>query len=392
MSPTFFILSDLHAIDGATDAAPRTSYFDISLPDWDEANNPIAALNTLINKRKIKADFLICCGDIGDKACPTALTRAWEALQKIKVLLGAKQIITTVGNHDVDSRHKHNDHDAKGVLLDLNPQYPFESDELNNHFWTHHFTVFPDEAQGIRFAVVNSSGYHGEAEEHVHGRVSKRTLRRLLTSLERGGRFELNVLICHHHPQKHADLSIGSYDDMQGGYELLSALNSAAFGPWIIFHGHKHHPKISYAQGGNCTPVIFSAASCAAIPYPEIAGSVRNQVYLVSFEMNRSLTSTCCGKFLSWDWAPGRGWDQSQAGSGLPGCGGFGFRGDIGELAEQINTQFPTEAKWEEIIRNIPNVTHLLPSDLQQLCLLLRSQCGFKIEEGKNGNPILVQK
>lgn len=225
MDLTLFILSDLHAFDGSQKHDSLPSFFDISKPESSGADNPIRDLKSLIRTGEgIHADYLVCCGDLGDKALPHATERAWKELQEIRTLLNAKQVVATVGNHDVDSRHQHNDHDAKGVLLDLLPGFPFADGDQNCHFWTHHFAAFRDHATDVRFVVLNSSAYHGEkADEYAHGRVSERTRRRLKAMLEREPKPPLNILICHHHPHKHSELDLGDYDDMCGGLRFIVA-------------------------------------------------------------------------------------------------------------------------------------------------------------------------
>jgi hypothetical protein len=330
---------------------------------------------------------------MGDKAVPSATERAWKELIGLQALLKAKRILATVGNHDVDSRHHHNNHDAKGVLLDLSPGFPFADEGLKCQFWTYHFAILTDEATKVRFLILNSSAYHGESQdEFQHGRVSPRTIERIKRALVAMTNPPLNILVCHHHPQKHDELKLGEYDDMKGGADLLRLLASPDFGPWLIFHGHKHHPKISYAQGGNCTPLVFSVGSCAAILGPELQGHARNQAYLVRVNVPTNSITTCSGEFRSWDWAPGAGWQLSKADSGLPATGGFGYRGDLGALAQQIADSFPTGGRWKEIVSDLPAIRTLLPSDCQNLCYMLKKVHDFRIEEGKDGTPILIEK
>lgn len=390
MEVKLFVISDLHAFDGAVTKPARPSHYDTSLPT-SAGDNPIHQLKQLISDQGIKADKLICCGDLADKAYPAALEKAWLEIQELKNLLGADDVIASVGNHDVDSRHTYNDYDARGVLLGLDPGFPFSNEVLNNEFWTHHFCVIESETPSIRYVVLNSSGFHGEKVEHEHGRVAERTVERLKKRLNKLGRKNINVLICHHHPQKMTELKLGEYDDMKGGDNLLRALDSVAFGPWLVIHGHKHYPKLTYAMGGSSSPVIFSAGSCAAIPYPEIAPSVGNQAYLVRIDSTRTNTSNCCGEFETWDWAPGRGWKSAQDRTGLPYRGGFGYRGDLGVLAGQIVQQFPNGGRWPEIESGIPDLKYLIPIDLSNVIRHLEDQHKCKVEISRLGIPILIE-
>lgn len=390
MPQRLFIISDLHAFDGAQVKSDRPSYFDTSLP-VGEGDNPVHQLKEFITKCSISADKLICCGDLADKAYPPAIERAWRDVHEIKAKLNATDIYTSVGNHDVDSRHKYNDFDAKGVLLGLEPKFPFADEAVNNQFWTHHFSII-DDSINARYVILNSSGFHGECSEHDHGRVADRTLKRMISALNLQGRRKINVLICHHHPQKMSELKLGDYDDMKGGYELLNALDAIDFGPWLILHGHKHYPKLTYATGGASTPVIFSAGSCAAIAYPEIAQTSGNQVYLITLHTESMTSTSCLGEFESWSWIPGRGWLTAQAGTGLPSKGGFGFRGDLGMLAAEVVEKFPKGGRWRDILNGIPNLRYVIPSDTQNLIRLLITQHRCSVEEGKDGIPILIDR
>jgi len=395
---TFFVMSDLHAFDSGHAGDRRPSFFDVG-QTVASGDNPVQDLKSLMQGAgAIKADYLVFCGDLADQAYPTAIERAWKELQEIKTLLGARRILATVGNHDLDSRNGHNDYDAKGCLLDLTPNFPLLDETENTQFWTHHFVIHEPADTSARFVILNSSGYHGEAKvqdvkEYEHGRISKRTLSRLTNSLRSRARKAANIVIVHHHPQKQNELKQGDYDDMMGGYELLQALDPVAHGPWLVIHGHKHFPKISYAQGSGTTPVVFSTGSCAAIPYPEIASRVGQQVYLISVQIDDSPATNCYGTFRTWDWAPGRGWDKAQIRSGLPAHGGFGYRGDIGEMAKEIATIHPAGNKdWRKVEELSPALRFLIPADRDTLVRILETQFQYRFEINREGAPILFQK
>ncbi len=403
MNVRLFLLSDIHAFDGAklrleSEAERKTiqapSYFDITLSDSEGGDNPIRDIKKLIDSKSLTSEYLICCGDLADKAVPQAAARAWREIQEIGKMLETKEVIVTVGNHDVDSRYQHNDFDAKGVLLDLDPGFPFADEKRNCHFWTHHYVVFPHSEQ-VRFVVLNSSAYHGnnkENKEYEHGRISARTLNRLKTELLKGGKFQVNILICHHHPQKHEELGLGSFDDMEKGSEMLAMLSDPLLGPWIVFHGHKHHPKITYASGGTNAPVVFSLGSCAAVLGPHLTGHARNQLYYVEIPVPTSPTTVCKGVFKSWAWAPGLGWQESQYGSGLPSIGGFGLRCDLGQLASEVSTAFPNGDRWGAITSKFDEIKYLLPCDLKMLVEMLKTSFGYRIEPGLDGTPCIIEK
>ena len=75
--------------------------------------HPIAGLLQLIQNESLSTELLVCCGDMADRARPTAIKYVWDVLAKLQTALRAHTLIVTPGNHDVDSRYIYND-DAKG--------------------------------------------------------------------------------------------------------------------------------------------------------------------------------------------------------------------------------------------------------------------------------------
>src|SRR4051812_36778731 len=263
-----FVISDLHAFDkgllGERDEAP--SHIDVS--DSEELTHPIGALKELIAREEIKSDVLICCGDFCDKAQPSPMRYAWRAVLELQKQLGATQLATTVGNHDVDSRHKHNDYDAKGQLQALDPGFPSPDVSVCDQFWARHFYVV--EGDDHRIVVLNSSAFHGESAvgsnpaEFKHGRVSPHTRARLQSFLKAAPAKSINILVCHHHPHRHADLNVGDFSELKDGPELLKLLEGDK-AQWLVIHGHTHQPNISYAVGSSSNaPIVFAAGSLAA--------------------------------------------------------------------------------------------------------------------------------
>ncbi|MBW2740354.1 MAG: metallophosphoesterase, partial [Deltaproteobacteria bacterium] len=139
---SFAVISDLHAYDPAKleykDNPP--SYFTIN-ESASTPNHPISDLFELIDKIELEADFLLCAGDIGHQAHPNHIVSAWETIQKVGKKLKCRKIIATSGNHDIDSRYNHNNFDAKGLLLSLNPPFPLSADDENNKYWARNYTI-----------------------------------------------------------------------------------------------------------------------------------------------------------------------------------------------------------------------------------------------------------
>jgi Calcineurin-like phosphoesterase len=376
---TIAVASDLHAFSQADDSGARPSHLQIQQSEGLPGHHPIAGLLELIRSRGIHADLLLCPGDMGDKATPEAIAYAWKAMHRVKEALGADVLGAATGNHDVDSRLKYCAYDPEQVLKNLDPPYPFSDEALNNKYWARKFVILSQPK--YRLVVLNSSGYHqGNLEEQKHGRVAPDTLDRLKAELQASTRPLINLLLCHHHPQQHSELKLGDYDVMKDGQQLLDIVGSGRFGRWLVVHGHKHHPKITYASGGALSPVVFSAGSLCASLYLELQTVCRNQFYLIHLDQAAIEKSGLRGHVTAWDWAPGKGWAPSGDGSGVPHRCGFGYRGDLYVLAQRVALSMNGSAMdWDALVQNIPDLIFLLPQDLLFLADILETDFELKV-------------
>lgn len=390
------VLSDLHAYDPAQLEAgrERPSFATVSDATGDTSLNPFYALNRLIDSQELKADLLLCPGDLGDKAAPSAIKYAWDKIQEIASWLDAPFVAATAGNHDVDSRHQYNDYDAKGVLQDLSPVFPcpkvHTGDPLliSDKYWARHFVIIRNDH--YRLLILNSSAYHGgDPAEQEHGRVAARTLARLERELQSHEPSAINILLCHHHPHEHEDLQLGNHDTMKEGSRLISLLGSGKYGQWIIIHGHKHHPKLCYAQGSAMSPIVFAAGSFSAALYQELRTAARNQFYIIELPFQSPAQMGLVGSFRAWDWIAEKGWQPAGTQSGLPARGGFGCRLHPPALAKEVSDALNgrESAPWQQMTQAIPALHYLLPNDLVHLQQSLEDVHKLQILSDANGFP-----
>jgi 3',5'-cyclic AMP phosphodiesterase CpdA len=386
---TIGILSDLHVFDRCgPDEKSEPSHLCTLAPQDAPTQHPICGLQDLIAQHTLKADLLLCPGDLGDKARPDCIAYGWNAIHQIAASLGTSDVVGTVGNHDVDSRYKFSDHDPKGFLQSLKPPFPLPTANDNDMFWSRNFAVV--ERDAYRLVCLNSSAFHGGKEgEHLRGRVSDRTLDALCAFLNTAAAKPVNILLCHHHPHKHSEANLGEYDEMLGGQLLLQRLGSGRYGEWLIVHGHKHHPKLSYAAGTSSAPIIFSAGSLCAKLYAELGSLCRNQFYIVRLPYTQFDQYGLVGTLEAWDWITGLGWQRARpVGSGLPGYGGFGFRGNLQPLARRITPivkASPTD--WYDLVRTVPELEFLLPEDRVALFDRLRTEESVEVLFDPEGRP-----
>jgi hypothetical protein len=374
------ILSDVHAI--AENGKPERSFCRVG-PDYAGATrNPLDGIEHLCRTGEVSADLILCAGDLGDQAVPNATEFAWRKVHAIAEALGNCVVLATAGNHDVDSRHVHNHYDARGVLQKLTPRFPISDETLFDRYWSRHFVVF--ERDNYRVLLLNSSAYHGTADrsdrgggsspEHEHGRVADSTLDAIETELARRSPLPINILLCHHHPHQHSEHGLGEIDLMKGGQKLIDLLSQSACGQWLIVHGHKHHPKITYAAGStSSSPVVFAAGSVSAVLYHELTAFTRNQFHIVELDPNEISRLGLVGKFETWDWASGKGWKRADE-LGLPPYGGFGVRQNVNGLAELVSRRIRGNSMmWKDVCDEFSEIHYLLPMDVKRLIDLLQS-------------------
>lgn len=341
-------------------------------------------------------DFVICAGDLTQQALPAGIAYISEKLRYVATSLNAKHLVVINGNHDVDSRAKFNNYDPRGQLRQALPDMPFISVPTQNidgsrqnhlEFFAEHFTIRSFE--NVRIVAIDSAAFHGygspDEPEYNHGRISPVMLRTLENRLRAdAAKYDVNLLLCHHHPLNNNVPGEQDSSEMDGGSALLDLLDSGDFGQWFIIHGHKHRPKLRYAPGEVAPPIILSSASLSA-QLADAQNRAPNQFHVVTFDLDlaNSLSFGLAGSVMSWNWVPGNGWSAASS-DGLPSRAGFGFRGQIPALATELAASLkggsPQRGFWEwsEVSQLHPEVTTLMPRSLQKLLELLEKDHGIQ--------------
>lgn len=363
--------------------------------------DPWLDLQELIKREGLAADLLACPGDITYSADDVGLCTAWREMNNFGSSLGAQYFVCATGNHDVRSRSMadlvEKDHRtlelSRGIfesLKLLDPIYPIvglkrqdeeESERLRTQYFGDAFTLFSNDV--YRILVINSCSEHGHDKvEYESSTFPKSSLSMLKKALEKDSAPKINICICHHPPAVHAFHNLGSLDFIINGQEILKYFEE--HGSWIVIHGHKHHGHISYAQGGASSPIIFSAASLAAYLEASDQGR-RNQFYILNIEQTD--THELRGCVDAWDWFQGKGWVRASRKFGgiFDGCG-FGYRRSINQFAAIISQGIKLPCKWEEIVKQYPDINFLTPQDSTWLDKRMRTQHNVAIEPDENGN------
>jgi hypothetical protein len=368
---SILVISDFHAClkpRATQKAAP--SYFIVgpTRGEFDAPNDLIRQLET----QKTKADVVVCCGDIIDKTDVRALNDAWSFAHRIRTIVGATQLLISTGNHDVDSKGKTKGYSPFEKLKCLKPQYPSQDEAEYTLYWARNYFIRTE--QKARYVVLNTCSSHGYKKGEKHGIFSPDT-EHLLGVLKSDTPRALNICVCHHHPHRHGEHGLGDHDDMVNAQALLDALSRFDCGQWLIIHGHKHHARITYAQGNSFSPIVFSSGSLSARLYPQLEQHARNQYHLIKIDLEEiAKYKRLVGLYRSWSWFPGTGWREAGNAEGLPHQGGFGYR-DVAGLTDRIRHNLPTGKHfWNDILTNFAEIKYLIPSDFEYFLHILQSE------------------
>ncbi len=386
-------LSDLHAyhpLPGSSKAGPSYLPANPGMSDPD----PFGELERLIDKEGLRVDLVMCGGDICDKADFRGFQYAWARLNALKLKLGAAELVATCGNHDLNSRliDAAEDPDPKGALQTAVPRFPFADENLSDRFWARNF-AFVEPMPGVRVVVLNTSAYHGGAEqEFMHGRVSQRTIAAIKGELERLEPADLHILLCHHHVRPLQGLWGNAPDSefMKKGSELLNTLASCTASPWLTLHGHRHIPNLEYSL--HPSSIIVGASSFSG----QMQGRF-NQFHMLDVEFDPTGDSPLKGTIETWSWNVTGGWQRRPINNddeGFPPLCGFGStilpRAIVAKI-EAILGSSPGYLDWSEVLGIIPDLRFTTPGHLRQIESLLEAK-QISLHRDKEGRVSQIGK
>ena len=396
------VISDIHAYSKKQPKGREPSYVNYVSPTTDPSKNPVQGLRHLIHIRQVAVpDLVLCGGDLGHQADPNAIEQVWTSLQSLKAEFQISELVSTTGNHDVDSRYKENKFDPRGFLKQLEPSFPFsrldESGRSFLEYWANHFVIRSSDK--YRLLIIDSTAFHGGGDtstpEFVHGRISEYTIalikERLNAELaQMASPPKINICLVHHHMQDDANEATADVSVMKGGQLLVKLLSNPRYGNWVIVHGHRHRSMLYWGGTDTSGPLILSAGAFGATREYDYDNPSPNQFHMLNFELAppADLSPLLVGTMESWTWSPPIGWVQATSGAGLPGHAGFGFREQIPTLAAKVAALVDDiPQRWAHLTGRMPQLRYLIPADLQALLENLREFYGLHTELSINGLP-----
>lgn len=368
------VIGDPHFISDETKVESGFSHNNIDHPE----NSSWASLKSHIVQNKLQANLLICVGDMTTQSDKKALEKCWVELCSIALLLKAQVLISTAGNHDVNSVVSEQciDQSAGFRQMDqwiglnenlklLDPPFPiveFEGDksiprrDLRTEYFGDSLTRL--DVDGCSVFSFNSCAEHGHHSiERDRGTFPMSSQQNLTHILQKRPLQKVNLFVLHHPIASEPDHCSGAYDYVQNG-SLISSCLETEVAPWLILHGHKHFHKISYAQGGKTPPVIFSASSLGVPSVNPEESS--NHFYIIELSSDKAILK---GKISIWHWFLGKHWSDPET------ICGFGDSRSASEWACMINGFFEQvgqdELEWERVEDEFRDLSFVLQQDKQ---------------------------
>lgn len=348
--------------------------------------DPVAAFVDTLRSDGVSADYVICPGDITDRASPDGLKFGWERLKEIKGVVGARHLIAATGNHEVCSRDDDPVHeragnseasvDPLGMLQSL-PDYPSSHWNGSDRSWVYWGRGYEFIDDGVAlFLLINSSHFHPtmRANEFERGRISDQTLKRLSDEIgEKTASSDAKVFIAvlHHPPVSHESLQhdLGRIE-MFNGSRLVEILDRSGY-PWLILHGHKHAGRLVMAQGAGCQPIVFAAGSIGADLVGHQAGLyTKLQGYVLTIDLSDGPLHTLRGNVVSYAWVDNKWGLATAPRHGIPtGCGFSSPSINVNDLAGRLRSGVIEKGldylKLSEMKAEVPELRYLMPGQVE---------------------------
>lgn len=353
------IISDLHCHPEDSNC----TYLKTDLLRSPSKNHPVESLLEIIDQEKLESDLTLCPGDFTDKANVQGLISGWGFSLEIGSKLKSKEIIATVGNHDVDVYAKNSNYSLKTVR-GIKRNFPFKNTTATNEFWANGYTFL--EESNYRILVINSSHFHYNRESAANGEISLGALENIEAYLKMKNDDKVCLAMSHHPPISHPNKQLGEDDKIVNGAELLNVLGKYKFD--LFIYGHKHDPFIKYDSTSNIP--LFSAGSFSAGTNIMFSGS-RNAFHIIEIIKEKGISK---GKIDTWTFLPHKGWEKNFDRSAFAPNTGFGSPLKPKEIVDIIKSKFSTckSIKWEDLIKQVEDIQYLLPNESEELTKILK--------------------
>jgi len=370
------IISDLHChvLSDFTDHRAE-SFLVADSPRIPSGRHPVQALIDLIRRDGLRADALVCPGDLAHKASNLGLHSSFAFIKEIASELQAEHVVIATGNHDVDSRKVHGD--PFQILKTLHPDFPFRKSDVGNRYWTdgfHSMTV----GDRLDIVVINTAYHHYSEPEARHGTFPESQLEALTAHLDERDRAasRSRIAVLHHHPVLHSAAGFESSDVLPNGDRLLECL--FGHGCRLVVHGHKHHARLQRQMYGGHHGLVFASGSFSA-HLNEIGTHTGNLFHVVTLESSSPIPT---GLVHTWEFNFCVGWRPTTIdGSGMPYVSAFGPPPPV-DWEDQVTSylvgaELPLVTRGA-LVEKFPFLSSCVPDELALLSKTLKAK-GFAV-------------
>lgn len=369
------IVSDLHCHPERERFRDNNTYLFSDLLRAPSNEHPVESLLEVINSEPLRAKFLLCPGDFTDQSDKQGFFSGWSYVTEISRALKCEEILATIGNHDIDSRHTYSSY-SFDIPKKIKQKFPLSPDLIGT-FWSKGFTFI--ENDDYQILIINSTHFHTHFEKDnpidnpaIKGKVDPAQLEEIREYLLANDTPDkIKIALCHHHPVKHSRLALGEHDDIENGADLLKILGEFRFD--LIIHGHKHDPWLRYCptDSGYQIPILSSGSFSAT---NQILYTTKlNYFHLI--DITKSGTSPAFGIVTTWTFRSKMGWARDRDDGFYPFTG-FGYLGGIDSLVNRIKAEISgtTVSLWATVLAAVPEIQHLTPDKMNELQLQLNQQ------------------
>lgn len=356
------VVSDLHCHGLGEYGERQESALVAGAPRSPASQHPAQALLDLVDHEGLGSDLLICPGDLANKVSAVGFDAGWHELRGLRDALKARDLVATLGNHDVSSRARGGD--PFQLARNSHKDFPLPAGRSRDSFWTQGFAVYST-CQGTADVVVLNTAYHHFSEEEARRGTFPderiEALEAFLAGLPNPG---IRIAVMHHHPILHSFPGSPSVDVLANGDRLVSCL--AAAGCIFIMHGHRHQPRLSKLSVAGRDLLVLAAGSFSVNLGAALSSVTRNLFHLLELQADRDQRPF--GTIRTWEFRWGQGWKPaSPESAGFPHIAGFG-PASAADIRAKISAKLAsTEEKWlsiEELARDVPELAQLTPDEL----------------------------
>ncbi len=373
------ILSDIHCVSRDLVNIPDSKGYhgvlgsNFFIEDRTKHRNRILALEPCLEDEFGRIDVILCLGDFAHQSKQLPLLQSWNDIRHVAAALGIPKVVGITGNHDLASRVEDmNDAEQRLEFLRSIPDFPTDDQTARLSYFSQGYCCI--EIGDVLIVAIDTCRVHGLGKDEAitkriwsRGHITTSMIGDVCTAIRNSDKNHV-ILIMHHHPEKVDATTDPDFDQMLEGSNFLHSLGEIQKAIFVL-HGHKHLVRLKRASTGTNPPIVLSAASLAAHPYPAYGGShYANQFHIL--EIDLSQTKMAYGRVLSWDWGSSK-WEPSKK-PDMPHSLPFGPTISLPDLAAQIGALgVISQLDLPSIRAKIPTIDYFQISQQDELNSLL---------------------